>query len=306
MRDLKASLPRLFSCLRVFVVKILRMAQTKHEIQALLAGAGTEPRHRFGQNFMIDQNLVRLVADAGMIAAGDLVVEVGPGTGTLTEELLSRGAEVLAVEIDRNLAGLLRERFARNEKFRLIEGDALAGKHALNEELIASLREAAKRGKAVKLVANLPYNIASPLVIEMLIAGVEMLVFVVQKEVADRLRGTAGSDDYGPLTVMAQMLSNVEYLRKLPPGAFWPAPGVDSALVRMARADRLGERAGAFSVFVQQVLSARRKTLRKALERASVDADAVIAKLGLDPKLRAEELPPEMFLAMFEASVGGT
>jgi len=130
----------------------------------------------------------------------------------------------------------------------------------------------------------------------------------VQKEVADRLRGTAGSDDYGPLTVMAQMLAKVEYLRKLPPGAFWPAPGVDSALVRMVRADRLGDRAGAFSAFVQQVLSARRKTLRKALERANVDADGVIAKLGLDPKFRAEELPPETFLAMFEtsrASIGG-
>jgi 16S rRNA (adenine1518-N6/adenine1519-N6)-dimethyltransferase len=282
------------------------MAQTKHEIQSLLAGAGTEPRHRFGQNFMIDQNLVRLVADAGLIEAGDLVVEVGPGTGTLTEEILSRGAEVLAVEIDRDLAGVLRERFAANEKFRLIEGDALAGKHALNLELSASLREAAKLGKPVKLVANLPYNIASPLVIEMLIAGVDLLVFVVQKEVADRLRGKEGSDDYGPLTVMAQMLSKVEYLRKLPPGAFWPAPGVDSALVRMVRADRLGDRAGAFSTFVQQVLSARRKTLRKALERANVDADAVIAKLGLDPKLRAEELPPEMFLAMFEAGSGAT
>src|SRR4051812_1789199 len=280
------------------------MPQTKHEIQSLLAGAGTEPRHRFGQNFMIDQNLVRLVADAGMIAPGDLVVEVGPGTGTLTDEILSRGAEVLAVEIDRDLAGVLRERFAANERFRLIEGDALAGKHALNEELLVSLREATQQQRPVKLVANLPYNIASPLVIEMLIAGVEMLVFVVQKEVADRLRGTAGGDDYGLLTVMAQMLSKVEYLRKLPPGAFWPAPGVDSALVRMVRADRLGDRAGAFSTFVQQVLSARRKTLRKALERANVDADGVIAKLGLDPKLRAEELPPEMFLAMFETSIG--
>jgi 16S rRNA (adenine1518-N6/adenine1519-N6)-dimethyltransferase len=277
------------------------MAQTKHEIQSLLAGAGTEPRHRFGQNFMIDQNLVRLVADAGMIAPGDLVVEVGPGTGTLTDEILSRGADVLAVEIDRDLAGVLRERFAANERFRLIEGDALAGKHALNDELLASLRQATQQ-RPVKLVANLPYNIASPLVIEMLIAGVELLVFVVQKEVADRLRGAAGGDDYGPLTVMAQMLSKVEYLRKLPPGAFWPAPGVDSALVRMVRADRLGDRAGAFSAFVQQVLSARRKTLRKALERANVDADGVIAKLGLDPKLRAEELPPETFLAMFEAS----
>jgi len=281
------------------------MAQSKHEIQSLLAGAGTEPRHRFGQNFMIDQNLVRLVADAGMIAAGDVVVEVGPGTGTLTEELLSRGAEVVAVEIDRDLAGVLRERFAGNEKFKLIEGDALAGKHALNEELSAFLGEASKQGRGVKLVANLPYNIASPLVIELLIAGVELLVFVVQKEVADRLRAKEGSDDYGPLTVMAQMLSKVEYLRKLPPDAFWPAPGVDSALVRMVRADRLGARAGAFGTFVHQVFSARRKTLRKALERAEVDADGVIAKLGLDPRTRAEELPPETFLAMFEAGSGG-
>src|SRR4029078_4805319 len=106
------------------------MAQSKHEIQALLAGAGTEPRHRFGQNFMIDQNLVRLVADAGMIAPGDLVVEGGPGTGTLTDEILSRGADVLAVEIDRDLAGVLRERFAATERFKLIEGDALAGEQA--------------------------------------------------------------------------------------------------------------------------------------------------------------------------------
>ena len=277
------------------------MAQTKHEIQALLAGAGTEPRQRFGQNFMIDQNLVRLVADAGEIGAGDVVIEVGPGTGTLTEELLSRGAaRVVAVEIDRDLAQLLREKFAAEQRFALIEGDALAGKHELNEELRAVVSRE-RSGKSVKLVANLPYNIASPLVIEMLITGVDLLAFVVQKEVADRLRAKEGSDDYGPLSVMAHMLSEVEYLRKLPPGAFWPAPKVDSALVRMRRRDRLAARAGAFSRFVQQVLSARRKTLRKALERTGLhDVDAVLAKLQLDPRRRAEELAPEMFWAMFE------
>src|SRR5438874_4385004 len=113
------------------------MAQTKHEIQALLSGANTQPRHRFGQNFMIDQNLVRIVADAGNIVPGDVVIEVGPGTGTLTEELLSRGADVVAVEIDRDLAKLLRERFAEQPRFELIEGDALSSKHALNEELSA-------------------------------------------------------------------------------------------------------------------------------------------------------------------------
>src|SRR5947199_6626212 len=101
------------------------MAQTKHEIQAILAEASTEPRHRFGQNFMIDGNLVRLVADAGEVAAGELVVEVGPGTGTLTEELLGRGAEVVAVEIDRDLAATLQRRLADRPAFRLIQGDAL-------------------------------------------------------------------------------------------------------------------------------------------------------------------------------------
>src|SRR5688572_17080593 len=208
------------------------MAQTKQQIRALLDGAGTEPRHRFGQNFMIDQNLVRLVADAGEINAGELVVEVGPGTGTLTEELLARGADVLAVEIDRDLAAALRERFAGKERFRLIEGDALASKHRLNPELRTHLAEAAATRRSAKLVANLPYNIASPLVIELLIAGVELLAFVVQKEVADRLGAGEGTDDYGPLTVTARLLSRVETLRKLPPGAFWPAPKIDSALVR--------------------------------------------------------------------------
>jgi 16S rRNA (adenine1518-N6/adenine1519-N6)-dimethyltransferase len=279
------------------------MAQTKHEIQAILAGAGTEPRQRFGQNFMIDQNLVRLVAEAGQIRPGELVIEVGPGTGTLTEELLARGADVLAVEIDRDLAAAMRERFAGRERFRLIEGDALAGKHELNPELAAALADSAKQGSAVKLVANLPYNIASPLVIELLIAGVQLLVFVVQKEVADRLRAKEGTEDYGPLTVMARLHADVEVLRKLPPGAFWPAPKVDSSLVRMARCDRIGgaARAAAFSRFVHEVFSARRKTLRKALERAGRDADAVLTKLGLDGNRRAETLAPEVFLAMFGA-----
>src|SRR5438552_11455225 len=115
------------------------MAQTKHQIQTILSRIGASPRHRFGQNFMIDQNLVRVVADAGEIQADDLVIEVGPGTGTLTEELLSRGAKVIAVEIDRHLAQMLRERFASNQKFKLIQGDALAGKHALNDDLLGYL-----------------------------------------------------------------------------------------------------------------------------------------------------------------------
>ena len=279
------------------------MAQTKQQIQALLADAGSSPRHRFGQNFMIDGNLVRVVADAGRIAVGDVVIEVGPGTGTLTEELLSRGANVVALEIDRDLAALLRTRHADNPRFTLIEGDALASKHELNAQLIAHVAAvrstAGPSARTVRLVANLPYNIASPLVIELLIAGVDLLAFTVQKEVADRLRGTPDSDDYGPLTVMAQLLAEVEVLRTLPPQAFWPAPKIDSALVRMTRADQLGPEAPAFGRFVQQLFAARRKTLRKALSQMELDGERLLSSLGIDTQLRPERLTPRQCLELY-------
>jgi len=278
------------------------MAQTKQEIQALLSSAGSEPRHRFGQNFMIDQNLLRIVADAGEIAPGDRVIEVGPGTGTLTEELLARGAEVIAVEIDRDLAALLRERFRENDKFHLFEGDALAGKHELNAELLSAIRGTNVPGRDVprtKLVANLPYNIASPLVIELLIAGVELLAFTVQREVADRLRAASDSDAYGPLTVMVQLLSKVEVLRTLPPQAFWPAPKIESALVRLRREDQLGKSAVDFGRFVSRMFSSRRKTLRKSLSQAQVDPK-LLDQLSIDPQLRPENLTPAQYLSLFQ------
>ena len=280
------------------------MAQSKHQIEALLAEAQSQPRHRFGQNFMIDQNLVRVVAEAGLIAKGDLVIEVGPGTGTLTEELLERAGQVVAVEIDRDLAAMLRTRFADRGNFILIEGDALAAKHALSAELLAALGRAMP-GQPRKLVANLPYNIASPLIIELLIAGVDLLAFTVQKEVADRLRAPAGGDDYGPLSVMAQLLAKVEMLRTLPPQAFWPAPKIDSALVRLTRADRLGDRAAEFTVFVHALFSYRRKMLRKALAQAGYQADALLAATGLEGNRRPEEFTPEQLLALFDKAPRG-
>jgi 16S rRNA (adenine1518-N6/adenine1519-N6)-dimethyltransferase len=253
---------------------------------------------------MIDQNLVRLIADAGMIGPNDVVIEVGPGTGTLTDELLARAGQVVAVEIDRDLAGMLRERYADRATFRLIEGDALAGKHALNDDLLVVIRAAQANGQVVRLVANLPYNIASPLVIELLLVGVASLAFTVQKEVADRLRAVANDEAYGPLSVVVNMLSDVEVLRTLPPQAFWPAPKIDSALVRLVRRDRLGENGNAFSRFVQQVFAARRKTLRNALLNADLPADELLAKVGLDPKRRPEEIAADQLLALFDASRG--
>jgi 16S rRNA (adenine1518-N6/adenine1519-N6)-dimethyltransferase len=279
------------------------MSQTKHEIESLLATAGTQPRHRFGQNFMIDRNIVRLVADAGEIIAGDCVIEVGPGTGTLTEELLDRGAQVVAVEIDRDLAALLRGRLADRPAFTLIEGDALAGKHELNPELVSQIELARARGKIVRLVANLPYNIASPMVIELLLAGVETLTFTVQKEVAARLRAAAGDEAYGPLSVMAQMLASVDVLRTIGPQVFWPAPSVESALVQMRRDNRLGGDAAEFGKFVHAIFSYRRKTLRRALSEAGCNAEEVLAKTGFDGRRRPEEFSPAEFLSLYQAAL---
>jgi 16S rRNA (adenine1518-N6/adenine1519-N6)-dimethyltransferase len=275
------------------------MAQTKHEIQSILEEAGAKPRQKFGQNFMIDGNLVRIVAQAGEISPGDLVIEVGPGTGTLTQELLATGAQVLAVEIDSALAEALRGRFSGG-KFELIHADALAGKHALNESLAGAIAAAKSAGKTVRLVANLPYNIASPLVIELLIAGVDLLAFTVQKEVADRLRAVPNTSEYGTLSIVTQLLARVEVLRTLPPQAFWPMPRIESALVRLRREDQLGARAQDFGRFVQKIFSARRKTMRKAVELAGIDDSKILAAVGIDPKSRPEQVTTQQFLQLFE------
>jgi 16S rRNA (adenine1518-N6/adenine1519-N6)-dimethyltransferase len=277
------------------------MAQTKHQIQSILSEANAQPRHRFGQNFMIDGNLVRIVAQAGQIQPTDLVIEVGPGTGTLTEELLATEAKVLAIEIDNTLAELLRTRFSSTGSFSLIQGDALAGKHALNPDLLQSIRNAKAGGQTVRLVANLPYNIASPLIIELLIAGVDLLAFTVQKEVADRLRADPGSKDYGTLSIMTQLLSRVDVLRTLPPQAFWPMPKIESALVRLARHDQLSSRATDFNPFLQRIFSARRKMLRKALDIQGIDAEKLLAQQKINPQSRPEEIPPTDFLRLFDS-----
>ncbi len=269
---------------------------------------------------MIDGNLLRIVAAAGEVKPEDCVIEVGPGTGSLTEELLATGCRVVAVEIDRNLAELLRRRLGERANFTLIEGDALDGKHSLNAELLAVIRGAGSSVgwasptkstdggqcppyKSIKLVANLPYQIASPLVIEMIIAGVELLVFTVQKEVGQRLKAVEGHDAYGPLSVMANLLAEVEILRTMPPQAFWPAPKIESALVRMRRRDQLKGRAPEFTVFIHAVFSYRRKQLRKAMTEAGFSesvVDAALGSLKIDLSLRPEEISPSQWLDLFE------
>ena len=256
------------------------MAQTKREIQALLVDAGVRPRKRFGQHFLIDGNLMRKLVAAADLQPDDVVLEVGPGTGSLTEELLGVCGHVVAVEIDRTLQTICWDRMGEIPHFTLIAGDVLERKSAIAagvcRELQARQREL---GGRIMLVANLPYQVATPLVIDVLVSElcVSVMCFTVQAEVADRLLAHSGSKSYGPVSVFAQALADVERIARVPSEAFWPAPQVDSAMLRLnVRPER------ALPAAVQRKLTElvhgcfqhRRKTMKSNL-RALLDGPAL-------------------------------
>jgi 16S rRNA (adenine1518-N6/adenine1519-N6)-dimethyltransferase len=251
------------------------MAQTKRDIQALLQAAGINPLKRFGQNFLIDGNLLRKLVAAAEIRPDDVVLEVGPGTGTLTEELLPLAGHVVAVEIDKGMQAICRSRFAAAANFTLLHRDVLARKSQIAPEVLTTLTaRQAELGGRMMLVANLPYQVATPLVVELLLGGavISPLCFTVQAEVADRFLAGPGSKDYGPISIFAQALGGLEKIARVPPEAFWPSPKVDSTMLRIDVEP--GRAPAAVRAQLTRVVHAcfnhRRKTMRASL-RAALD-----------------------------------
>ena len=269
--------------------------QTQSDIRAILAARGLSPKHRFGQNFLVDHNLLKRLVDASGIGEHSLVVEIGPGTGTMSEEILARGAELLAIELDRDLSEHLREHFASNPRFTLIEGDCLNGKRALNADALARLA-----GRPFTLVANLPYQAASPVIAICASTPQCLGQFVtIQREVGDRLRASAGGGEYGPLTIIVQAFAEVEQVAVLSSGCFWPPPEVTSAMIairpRTVPAIPHGD-ADAFGAFVHTLFSKRRKQLGAILGRNRSWPD------GIDPSARPESLPIADLVRLWRAS----
>ena len=275
------------------------MPQTLSEIRAELEARGIRPKHRFGQNFLHDQNQLRRLVAASGVTAGDLVLEVGPGTGTLTETMLDAGCEVVACEIDRDMAEIVRSRNAHRlgtgpGRLAVVEADCLDGKHALSAQALAALG-----GRPFRLVANLPYQAATPLMATLLEAHPACAgqYVTIQREVADRLAAGPGTDAYGPISVTMALLAEVQPIAVLPPGCFWPAPKVTSAMIAIV--PRTGARAaepwGDFSQFVQRTFGQRRKQLGSILGR-----DAVAAT-GFDPMRRPETLSPAEWVSLWKA-----
>lgn len=279
--------------------------QTVTEIRSLLAAAGLSPQHRFGQNFLVDLNLMRKLVQRAEVCAADVVLEVGPGTGSLTELLLETGARVIAVEIDRGLQELLESRLGGDEPFTLVRGDALASKHEIQPEVLTALRGAEPGAGGVrKLVANLPYQIATPLLLELLCVtpAIARMTCTIQKEVGERLVAAPRTESYGPISVLMQTMADVQIVAHLPPQVFWPAPRVESVMVDIKPHARAPD-ASEFAAFVQHGFQQRRKMLRRIFAGWPAEqAERVLAEAGVNSTQRPEELPPAQWQALHSSA----
>ncbi len=286
------------------------MPHTKTQIEQLLAAAGTHPRHKWGQNFLIDINLLKVLADAAGLGPDDVALEVGPGTGSFTQLLAQRAGAVIAVEIDPVLAAIARGELAEYNNVHLFNVDVLENKNRLNGDVLEAIRQARQThsGRLV-LAANLPYQAAAPLMINLLL-GEEATrpdgIFVtVQKEVAQRIVAEPGTKDYGLLSILLQAAGDVHVLRTIKPQAFWPAPQVHSAMIAWQWNPDQWQRLGdprRLRDLVQRLLGNRRKKISTLLKDAAPPAwPDILLRLNIDPNARGETLSPEQFVELSQA-----
>jgi len=247
-------------------------------------------RKRFGQNFLIDHGVIRDIVRAVHPQKDDVIVEIGPGKGAITQLLADSCENISVIELDRDLVPWLKVKFEKHPNFQLFQADALQFDFA---QLI-------KNGQPLRIVGNLPYNISTPLIFHLLTYSTKVrdMHFMLQKEVVKRMAAQAGDSAYGRLGIMVQYYCAVENLFEVPPTAFDPAPKVDSAIVRLVPHKELPYPATNFKTLEQLVNVAfqqRRKTLRNALKQL-LDP-AIIEQLPIDTSARAEEISLAEFVA---------
>jgi 16S rRNA (adenine1518-N6/adenine1519-N6)-dimethyltransferase len=284
--------------------------QSKSKIRELLDSAGVRPNKRFGQNFLIDLNLMRLLIDTADIQKNDVVLEIGPGTGSLTAGIAEKAGHCVSVEIDGILANIAKGQLADKTNVEIITTDALKNKFEINPDVIDAINRArAIHNGRLLLVANLPYIAATPLIIN-LVTGptiADAMFVTVQKEVADRMISQPAIKDYGILSILLAATGEVKHIRTLKPTVFWPQPQVNSAFVSYVRdaekvksiksVEMLSRIAGA-------LLQHRRKMLKSCCKLTADQLGEVknwpeiLNQLGIDPEIRPDNLTPEQFVAI--------
>lgn len=254
---------------------------------------------KFGQNFLIDTHVLEKIISAAGITKDDCVLEIGPGIGTMTQYLAENAGHVVAVEIDRNLIPILKETLADYDNVTVINEDILRVD-------IKALVEEYNGGKPIKVVANLPYYITTPIIMGLFESGVPIdnITVMVQKEVADRMKEGPGSKDYGALSLAVQYYAEPEIVANVPPNCFIPRPNVGSAVIRLTRHKEMPvemkDPALMFKI-IRASFNQRRKTLQNGLGNApelpytKEQIAAAIAEMGLTPTIRGEALSLAQF-----------
>ena len=266
------------------------MTHSRPQIHELLERHGLSARREFGQNFVADPNTVRRIASLARVGEGDTVVEIGPGLGSLTLALIETGADVVAVEVDAGMAAAARE--VVGDAARIVEADALSvdwGELLTVDTTDTDATDNDRRD--VHVVANLPYNVGTTLILDILerVEQVQTLTVLVQAEVADRLAADAGSKIYGIPSVIASLYAEVDVVAKVPPTVFVPRPKVMSAVVRLVRkAETPDVDTTRLTSLVRAGFGQRRKMLRRSLNGLLDESQLVAADVS--PRARAEEL----------------
>jgi len=254
---------------------------------------------KFGQNFLIDGNILGKIVDAAQITKEDCVLEIGPGIGTMTQYLAERSRSVIAVEIDKNLMPILQETLSPYDNVRVIYEDIL------KVDIDRIVREE-NDGEPIKVVANLPYYITTPIIMALFEnhIALQSITIMVQKEVAERMQATPGTKDYGALTLAVRYYAKPEMIMKVPASCFMPRPNVDSAVIRLTRYEEplvdVVDEGWLFAV-IRASFNQRRKTLLNGLSNAGtlgVSKEKIaeaIAQMGLSLSVRGETLTLEQF-----------
>jgi 16S rRNA (adenine1518-N6/adenine1519-N6)-dimethyltransferase len=289
-------------------------AQTLTFLKQRFAEVGLELNARHGQNFLIDLNLQRVIVESAQLSPNDVILEVGTGTGALTALMAQHAAHVVTVEIDPRLHQLASEELIDFTNVTMLQLDALKNKSTIAPSVLTAIYAQLDQapGRQFKLVANLAYNIATPLISNLIALdrSPHSMVVTIQKEVGERIAAKPSTKDYSALSIWVQSQCEVEMLRIMPPAVFWPRPKVDSAIVRITldaqRRASIPDREF-FHHFVRSVFLHRRKFLRGVLvatykqQLGKTEIDALLASQKLPENARAEELNVTQMLQLSEA-----
>ena len=274
---------------------------------------GLDPDTRQGQNFLIDMNLQRLLLETAGLEPRDVVLEIGTGTGGLTAQMAPRVAAVVTVEIDRRLFQMASEELIDCDNVTMLRQDVLKNKNRFHPAVLEAVAQqlAAGPDRRFKLLANLPYKIATPVVSNLLACKIVpySMTVTIQNELADRITARPSTKDYGALSVWVQSQCRPRIVRVMPPSVFWPRPKVHSAIIHVQTDEKLRSRIpdiGFFHVFARSMFFHRRKFLRSVIASAykrqieKPQIDRIMAEMGLAADCRAEQLDVAAMLGLCE------